>query len=163
VVKQQSGDLVHKGTKVECYYCKKPGHTLAVCRKRLAKLMNNSPSNEPVQLISTLDQVAADGVSSMPAVQHDQHKPDPRFESHCVDAVVVRPDQSVHTVCVLRDTGALQSLVSSQILTESDYRSTDKVRLIRGIAGDITSVPLVEIALNCALCDGTYLCGDTSR
>ena len=94
---------------------------------------------------------------------YKRQKLDPRFESHCVDAVVVRPDQSVHTVCVQRDTGALQSLVSSQILTESDYRSTDKVRLIRGIAGDITSVPLVEIALNCALCDGTYLCGDTSR
>ena len=159
VAKQQSRDLVHKGTKVVCYYCKKPGHTLAVCRKRLAKLMNNPPSNEPVQLISTLDSVAADGVQSTPAVKHDQPKLDPRFESHCVDAVVVRPDQSVHTVCVLRDTGALQSLVSSQIMTESDYRSTDEVRLIRGVTGNIISVPLVEISLNCALCIGTYLCG----
>ena len=116
----KSRDLVHKSTKVVCYYCKKPGHTLVVYRKRLAKLMNSLSRNEPVQLITPLDQVAADGVQSMPAVQHDQHKPDPRSESHCVDAVVVRPDQSVHTVCVLRDTGALQSLVSSQILTESD-------------------------------------------
>jgi len=120
--------------------------------------MNSPSSNEPVQLITPLDQVAADGVPSMPAVQHDQPKPDPRSESHCVDAVV-RPDQSVHTVCVLRDTGALQSLVSSQVLTESDYRSIDEVRLIRRVTEDIISVPLVEISLNCALCIGTYLCG----
>jgi len=158
-VTNKSRDLVHKSTKVVCYYCKKPGHTLAVYRKRLAKLMNSPSSNEPVQLISTLDSVAADGLPSTPAVQHDRHKPDTRFESHCVDAVVVRPDQSVHTVCVLRDTGALQSLVSSQILTESDYRSIDEVRLIRRVTEDIISVPLVEISLNCALCIGTYLCG----
>ena len=49
--------------------------------------------------------------------------------------------------------------MSSQILTESDYRSTDEVRLIRGVTGDIISVPLVEISLDCALCIGTYLCG----
>ena len=52
--------------------------------------------------------------------------------------------------------------MSSQILTESDYRSTDEVRLIRGVTGDIISVPLVEISLDCALCIGTYLCGFVS-
>jgi len=119
----------------------------------LAKLVNNPPSNEPVQLISILDPVAADGVQSTPAVKRDRPKLEPRFESHCVDAVVIRPDQSVHAVCVQ------QSLVSSHILTESDYRSTDEVRLIRGVTGNIISVPLVKISLNCALCIGTYLCG----
>jgi len=42
--------------KVVCYYCKKPGHTLAVCRKRLAKLMDSGTSGDTsVQLTSTLN------------------------------------------------------------------------------------------------------------
>ena len=159
VTKQPSHDLAQKGPKVVCYYCKKPGHTLAVCRKRLAKLMNNPPSEASVQLVSILDKADADTTLTTVIMKQDSHKPDPRFESHCVDAVVTRPDQSVHTVRILRDTGALQSLVSSQILTECDYRLTDEVRLIRGVTGDIMSVPLIEITIKSALCTGTYLCG----
>jgi len=157
--KQSVRDPVQKNAKVVCYYCKKPGHTLAVCRKRLAKMMNNPPSDAPVQLVSTLDDESRNTILTTSIDKHDNHRPDPRFESHCVDAVIIRPDQSVRTVHVLRDTGALQSLVSSQWLTDSDYHPTEEVRLIRGITGDIISVPLIEVTLKSALCSGTYLCG----
>ena len=124
--------------------------------------MNNQSSDTSVNLVSTLDKADMDTVVSGSVVKHNDHKPDPRFESHCVDAKVIRSDQSAVTVCLLRDTGALQSLISSQILTDGDYRSTDEVRLIRGITGDIISVPLIEITLKSALCTGTYLCGIVS-
>ena len=52
---------------------------------------------------------------------------------------------------ILRDTGALQSLVSSNVLTNDDYVITGERRLIRGITGDVVSVPLVELTVECQL------------
>ena len=86
---------------------------MSSCHKRLAKFSNaanrqtdNSEGNQSnhVQLVyteqprSTLSEV------------------DPRYKSHCVNAVLIRPDDTRHTVQSLRDTGALQSLVSSEVL-----------------------------------------------
>jgi len=62
-------------------------------------------------------------------------------------------------VHLLRDTGALQSLVCSRVLTDTDYTPMGEFRLIRGIIGDVISVPLVEVTLSSSLCKGTFLCG----
>jgi len=82
---------------------------------------------------------------------------DPRLE-HCVIKTITRPDQT-KMVKGLRDTGALKSLVSSQVLTDNDCQSTGEYRLIRGVTGDTLPVPLIEVTLNCSLCSGTFLCG----
>ena len=110
VARQQTRDLVHKSTTVVCYYFKKPGHTLAVCRKCLAKRMNNPPSNEPVQLISTLDQIAADGVSSMPAVGHDQQ----------LEAQLSQSDRTMRLVSsnLANCHATVQKLLIRQVLTK---------------------------------------------
>ena len=81
------------------------------------------------------------------------------FTPHCVVATLVRPDDSQKTVNVLRDTGALQSLVCSRVLSDQDYLPIDEHRLIRGVTGDVLSVPLVQITLSSPFCTGTYLCG----
>ena len=83
---------------------------------------------------------------------------DPRFEGHCSLVTLVRPDHSRHTVPVLRDTGALQSLVSQQSVTDCDYESTGKSRLILSVLGEIVSVPLVRVTLQSRLCSGSFLC-----
>jgi len=84
---------------------------------------------------------------------------DPRYKNHCVEALLIRPDNASRPMKILRDTGALQSLVSSNVLTNDDYVITGERRLIRGITGDVVSVPLVELTVECQLCTGTYLCG----
>ena len=66
------------------------------------------------------------------------------------------------SVNVLRDTGALQSLVSSAVVPDSGVIFTDEKHLIHGITGDVISVPLVEVNLTSPLCTGTYLCGYVS-
>ena len=71
----------------------------------------------------------------------------------------MRADKSTKIVRALRDTGALQSLVCSKELTSDDYQPTGENRLIRGITGDVISVPLVEVVLQNSLCSGTFLCG----
>ena len=50
-------------------------------------------------------------------------------------------------VRLLQDTGARQSLVCSRVLTDTDYTLTGEFRLIRGLTGEVISVPLVEVTL----------------
>jgi len=150
------------GNKVFCYYCKKPGHILANCRKRLAKLSGASTSSDaaPVQLISTVQCHQGDQLIPDSTIKTEQVVPvEPGFAQHCVTATLVRPDHSQKTVNVLRDTGALQSLVCSRVLSDQDYLPIDESRLIRGVTGDVLSVPLVQITLHSPVCAGTYLCG----
>ena len=73
-------------------------------------------------------------------------------------ATIVSSDNSRRVVNILRDTGALQSLVSSCIINEHELNFTGEKRLIRGITGDVIAVPLVEITVDSSLCSGTYLC-----
>jgi len=126
--------------KVVCFYCNTPGHVMSNCRKRIAK-MSGKPSDEaPVQLLSTVlrtPDVITDGKTS---AKQKRPRVDPRFEQHCTPARLVRPDSSVMHVRLLRDTGALQSLVCSRVQTDTDYTPTGEFRLIRGITGEIISV-----------------------
>ena len=74
------------GTKVMCYYRKKPGHILAHCKKRLAKLSGASTSSDaaPVQLISTVRCQQSDQLVPDPVVKFEQADPvEPGFTQHC--------------------------------------------------------------------------------
>jgi len=84
---------------------------------------------------------------------------DPRFEGHCSLVTLVRPYHTRHIVRALRDTGALQSLVSQQSVSDCDYESAGEFRLIRGVTGETVSVPLVRVTLQNSLCSGSFLCG----
>jgi len=64
-------------------------------------------------------------------------------------------------VCLLRDTGALQSLVCSRLLSDTGYTPTGEFRLIRGIPEEVISVPLVEVTESSSLyqpCQMALLC-----
>lgn len=76
-----------------------------------------------------------------------------------VSVLLIRPDNACHSVRVLRDGGALQSLVSSELLHYDDFVHTGKTQLLCGITGDVISVLLVEITLDSPLFSGTYVCG----
>ena len=84
---------------------------------------------------------------------------DPQFEGHCSLVTLVRPDHSRHIVRALRDTGALQPLMSQQSLTDCDYESTGEFHLICGVTGETVSVRLVRVTLQSNLCSGSFLCG----
>jgi len=99
-----------------------------------------------VHLVSTLSSQVTEGQVSSTVVQKPQEV-DPRFAGHCSLVTLVRPDRSRHIVRALRDTGALQSLVSQQSVTDSDCESPGEFRLIRGVMGETLSVPLVRVTL----------------
>jgi len=58
----------------------------------------------------------------------------------------------IYSVQALRDTGALQSLVSSEVLHNDDFVHTGETRLICGVTGEVVSVPLVQVTLDSSLC-----------
>ena len=85
-----------------------------------------------VQLVSILSSQVTEGQVSTTVVQKSQEV-DPRFEGHCSLVTIVRPDHIRRIVRALRDTGALQSLVSQQSVSDCDFESTGEFRLIRGV------------------------------
>jgi len=137
-----------------CFRCRKPGHRMSNCLKRRAR---QELEDVPVQLVSTAPSPVTEGRVDSTAVQKPQEM-DPRF-GHCSLVTLLRPDNSRHIVRALRDTGALQSLVSQQSVTDCDYESTEKSRLICSVLGETVSVPLVRVSLQNSLCSGSFLCG----
>ena len=73
-----------------------------------------------VHLVSTLSSQVTEGQVSTIVVQKSQEV-DPRFEGHCSLVTIVRPDHIRRIVRALRDTGALQSLVSQQSISDCDF------------------------------------------
>jgi len=136
-----------------CVYCKKPDHILPSCPTRRAE---REQKDVPVHLVSTLSSQVTQGQVSSNVLQ--KQEVDPRFEGHC-SLVTLRPDHTRHIVRALRDTGALQSLVSQQSISDCHYEPTGEFRLIRGVMGETVSVPLVRVTLQSSLCSGSFLCG----
>ena len=137
---------------VTCYFCKKPGHVMAVCRKRMAQMSAGGNEEKPVQLVALPPGGNAPVTTAEEVI-------DSRYKNHCVDAHLISPDGSKRSVNILRDTGALQSLVSSSVVSNDEIIFTGEQRLIRGVTGDVMAVPLVEVSLDSVLCSGTFLCG----
>ena len=82
----------------------------------------------------------------------------PLFKPYCTTAHIVKPDGSSIPIQMLRDTGALQSVLS-QSFDGSHYTHTGETRLIKGIAKEIMEIPLVELHLRTTLLDKQVLCG----
>src|SRR6218665_987894 len=62
-------------------------------------------------------------------------------------------------IVYLRDSGSLQTLASKQCFSEGDYVDTSEHRLIQGIFGIPTKIPLVEIGFRNVRLQGKILCG----
>jgi len=60
---------------------------------------------------------------------------------------------------LLRDSEALQSLVSKECLAAGDYTDTLEHRLVQGIFGQPTEIPLVDVVIEFDKFSGKILCG----
>jgi len=130
---------------------------MSAWHKRQAQLAAKNNDEQSVQLMNL-----SPGVLAPLTTASVQQKIDPRYRQHCADAVNTGQECAKQSVKVLRDTGALQSLVSSAVVPDSGFIFTGEKRLIRVVTGDVISVRLVEVNLTSPLCTGTYLCGYVS-
>jgi len=126
------------------------------CTRRLAK--QTSKEDSTVHLVSTFTSRHSEGLADS-AVAPKQQEVGLRFKDHCCQVTLIGPRSSCRKICALRDTGALQSLLSEQSVSECHYESTGEFRMIRSITGETVSVPLVRVTLQSDLCSGDFLCG----
>jgi len=68
-------------TRVVCYYCKKPGHIMSNCTRRLAK--QTSKKDSTVHLVSTFTSPHSEGLADS-AVAPKPQEVDPRFKDHAL-------------------------------------------------------------------------------
>jgi transposase InsO family protein len=153
---------------IRCRYCKKTGHVLANCQKRIAKqragsTSQGSPPND-VNLVATDVSPAADInrfalVQPAPACKLSMMKVPPadsRYEAHMITVTVVCPDGTEVQAPFLRDTGALQSLLSAEYFSNFHFTPTGQFRVVRGVTGDIITVPLCEVVIRSVAATGTF-------
>jgi hypothetical protein len=144
---------VNKYANVECNFCHRKGHIRAQCYalKRVEEKNKESKPN-PVQLVHN------HVLDSLPK-QEVEHKINPLFNTHWCKATLSRPDGTDKQLCLLRDSGSLQSLLSRAHIDEKDYTETGEYRLIQGLGGEVIRIPLVTIKLDSKYGNGIFLFG----
>jgi len=97
------------------------------CTKRLAKQTLKKDSS--MHLVSTSTSPHSEGLLDSTVAPKAQEV-DTRFKDHSYQITLTGPRSSRRMICALRDTGALQSLLSEQCVSERDYESTGEFRMI---------------------------------
>jgi len=82
-----------------------------------------------------------------------------RYAPYCATATLLTDEGVRKPVVFLRDSGAMQSLISKEYLQKGDYSDICENRLIQGVLGGPTEIPLVEINLENDRVKGKFLCG----
>jgi len=98
-----------KSKLVKCYWCKKLGHKMSECYKRQRQELNNSKVNlKDTEAKSNC--LLADNSKQEQRILHDLpiH---PLFKPFCTTADIVNSDGNCVQIQMLRDTGALQSVL----------------------------------------------------
>ena len=144
---------------VVCGFCSRKGHTYGNCFQRQNMQVSgaqegSNPYATHVGLVQKVSAVSAE--MSVNQVFDSVHKD---FRPYCFEGWVQGQDSSIHSVVMLRDSGALQSLVSKSLVPSQFYTDTGEFRLIKGIGNDVLRVSLVEMMLSGEFFTGTFLFG----
>jgi len=139
-----------------CFWCNKPGHKISECRKRKRQEANRNSAN--MKDSETKTNCLLDGSCKQTTqFTRDEHI-HPLFKPYCTTAYIVKPDGSSVPIQMLRDTGALQSVLKQSAVDESLYTHTGETRLIKGISREV-EIPLVELHLRTSSFDKDVLRG----
>ena len=148
-------------SQVRCFYCDKTGHKIAQCRakqqkeeKEARKETGSKPASASQDLLVSDCRPCSSNASVAPLLPIH-----PLFKPYCTTAHIVNTNGSLAPIKVLRDTGALQSVIKLSAISETDHTQTGQVRLLKGITREIIEVPLVELHLKTSNFDDSVLCG----
>uniref|UniRef100_A0A8C5DT92 Gypsy retrotransposon integrase-like protein 1 n=1 Tax=Gouania willdenowi TaxID=441366 RepID=A0A8C5DT92_GOUWI len=136
----------------ECFYCKEPGHLIAVCPSLRKKEQSKPSKPAGVCLIKT---VSSPELFSAPpkAAMLDV---DSRFEPFVTQGFVsvTGEEKEKAPINILRDTAAYQSVMLRDVLPLSDETSCDADVLMWGIGMTVMRVPLHMVHLQSPLVSG---------
>ena len=137
---------------INCLNCGKRGHSMQSCH---ALKPVGAPMSAPLTEVAepVLQNQHFQFSNSDSTTVNEQYIPFRAKVNICTTEVTHRP------VTLLRDTGAMQSLVSRKRFQPFEYVDTSENRLTKGVLGQAAAVPLVEISVRSDQGDGTILCG----
>ena len=144
--------LVRSKDERECYYCHKKGHVLGDCFQLKRKNSDSSkpPNPKPVGFVRTV--CAQQGPISPMTKCSDGFKP---FTFDGRVSLVGEPGTK-KTICILRDTGAAQSFLLTDVLPLSDASFSGAYSLAQGIDMSFINVPLHHVLLDTKLVSGCF-------
>ena len=139
----------------ECYYCHQFGHIKADCFMLKRKLSQPNKRPKEVGLVQTL----VGPVSVTPEMEGDMLEP--CYAPFMLDGLVSLSANALNQcpVRILRDTGAAQSFILSNVLPFSDENLSGSSVLVQGIEMGFVSVPLHQVHLACDLANGVFKVG----
>jgi len=109
VAKPKSGS-----SQIQCFFCRKMGHKISECRKRIKKessnvnLVTHSQEVKPECFVADINSACDTSVNNFSV--------HPLFKPYCTTAHVVKADGSSVPIQMLRDTGALQSVLKQHVM-----------------------------------------------
>lgn len=133
----------------QCFYCKKPGHVVVECL-----ILNKKQSAKPVILVNSPK-------SQLPDCQVDlqSNKTQSLYEPFLTNGTVFVPGEMAVPVRILRDTGAVLSILQKGVETLLAQTSTGSSALVRGIEMGYIEVLLHRVHLKSDLFSGEVVVG----
>jgi len=149
----------------KCFKCGKPNHIARFCRSKTNRDTNYSTNknnnvctnsqmtpnssntvnliHDSISLKTEISRREAD-VKDVTLISDNFGEVHPLFRPFCQTGFVVDSFGSRHSICVLRDTAALQTLVKRSSLPPTAYKALPEVRLIRGIGDQEVEISMIE-------------------
>ena len=137
---------------MRCGKCGRAGHIAPYCRTFPNTPSNFRAGNDTTMQLEHQPKPVCLCVDRLSEVE-EQYAP------YCATATLFTDEGVRKPVVFLRDSGAMQSLISKEYLQKGDYSDMRENRLIQGILGGPTEIPLVEINLENDRVKGKFLCG----
>jgi len=136
---------------INCLNCRKSGHSMQSC---YALKSVAAPMSAPLTEIAepVLQNQHFQIPNSYNTTVNEQYIP------FCAKVNICTTEGTQRPVTLLRDTGAMQSLVSRKRFQPFEYVDTSENRLIKGVLSQAVAVLLVEILVRSDQGDGTILC-----
>ena len=144
-----------------CFYCHDSSHYVKDCALLKAKQQQSGASPlvpKGVGLIRAMDKPVQEPFSGRPN-PCDAEATDPGYEQFALTGEVSLSGSAsggVGVVKILRDTGALQSVIRSDVLPFSGESFTGSNVLLQGIEMGYVLAPLHEVHLKCGVISGTF-------
>ena len=165
--------------KLQCYRCGKQNHMAKNCRSTNL-LSTNGDKNQGNYKQKTNNDFYKGNYSgtvglilqpnvfenhvSVGPVEVIESESHPLYWPHMVYGSLVNYDDesSELSISILRDTGALMSIINADLISDRNAIQTGEFRLIQGSTGATQKLPLVEISIKSKIATGKFLyCSST--
>ena len=141
---------------VTCFYCKRKNHVISQCKLKkkhdAAKEIN--VAKVETSAVNYVEQQQSSSASTSAVCTVDDNVP-LLFKPYCTHAYIMGNDGHSFPITILRDSGAMQSLLRKDAVPSQVLIHTGDTRQIKGIGNTVVQVPLVDIHLSASEFNGT--------